>query len=274
MRSIKNFYSSSEAQERLGVDKNHFNYLVRKGTINGVTLPGRKRNVYPKTQIDNLAAALHTTIEQYERDKSLFQAANLDDMEEEYALDASLYGKRTATIEERTIRLKKNPESDFVLKSEGEIVGHISFFPISTESMGEFTRGEISDSEMPSRILLFEPGQPLEVLLLVMSVKPGFPPDIAKHFGQRLVMGALSVFSEFGRRGVEINGIHATSRTPTGINICRKFRMHEEQVPNEKGRYHFWINPQTSDMPLIRGYREALAEYREQYASKKNVATM
>ncbi len=266
MRSIKNFYTSSEAQERLGVDKNRFNYMVRSGTITGVTLPGRKRNVYPKTQIDNLAAALQTTIEQYERDKSVFQPATIEDMEEEYALDASLYGKKTATIEERTIRLKKNPESDYVLKSEGEIVGHISFFPVSIETMGEFTRGEISDPEMPARILPFASGQPLEVLLLVMSVKPGFPPEEAKHFGQRLVMGVLSVFRDFGRRGIEINGIHATSRTPTGINICRKFRMQEEPIPNEKGRYHFWINPQTSDMPLIRGYREALEEYKSQHA--------
>jgi hypothetical protein len=262
MKSVKNFYTSSEAQERLGMSKNQFHYLVRKGTINGVTLPGRKRSVYPKTEIDNLAAALKTTIEQYERDKSVFRVATIEDMEEEYALDASLYGKKTATISERIARLKKNPESDYILENEGEIVGHISFFPISQEALQKFVRGEIADSDLPSEVLPFTVGNPLEILMLVMSVKRGFPSGTSKHFGQRLVTGALGVFKKLGERGVEINGIHATSRTVEGINICRKFRMQEEPVPNEKGRFHFWINPQTTDMPLARGYKEALAEWK------------
>ncbi|HEU5379301.1 MAG TPA: hypothetical protein VFV38_28095 [Ktedonobacteraceae bacterium] len=266
MKPVKNFYTSTEAQKRLGMDKNQFNYLVRKGTINGVVLPGHKRSVYPKTEVDNLAAALQVTIEQYERDESIFQVATLDDMAEEYALDASLYGKKTATIAERTIRLRKNPESDYVLKSEGEIVGHISFFPVNQTTMQEFVNGELADADMPARILPFTPGQPLEVLMLVMSVKPGFPPSIAKHFGQRLVMGTLRVFRDLGSRGVEINGIHATSRTVTGINICRKFGMQEEPVPNEKGRFHFWINPQDPGIPFARGYQEGLAEYRTLHA--------
>jgi hypothetical protein len=258
---MKTFYTAKEAQERLGMNNNNFHYLVRKGTIKGVPLPGKKYNVYPKTEVDKLAAALKTLIEQYDRDPSTFQLATEEDMPEEYQMDVSLFGKKTATLEERTVRLKRNPENDYVLKNEGEIVGHISFFPLSQEDMKLFLDGKIADPELPDKILPFVPDKPMDILILVMGVKPGFPPDVASHYGQRLIAGAIQVFKQLGERGVEIHNVYATSRTPTGIRLCRKLKMAEEPVPGETGRLRFTINAQTSDSPLIKEYQIGYNEY-------------
>src|SRR2546421_5537571 len=91
---LKNFYTASEAQERLGFSKSQFYYLVRKGTIKKVTLPGKKQGVYPKSQIDRFAATIKAVIEQYEPESSNFGLASLDDLPVEVEIDLSLYGQK------------------------------------------------------------------------------------------------------------------------------------------------------------------------------------
>ncbi|MBA2392263.1 MAG: hypothetical protein H0V70_05900 [Ktedonobacteraceae bacterium] len=85
--------------------------------------------------------------------------------------------------------------------------------------------------------------------------------DVASHYGQRLIAGAIQAFRSLGERGIKIDNIYATSRTPTGIKLCRKLKMKEEPVPGETRRLRFTLNAQTSDSPLIKGYQEAYSEY-------------
>ena len=134
---MKNFYTASEAQKRLSMDKNGFYYLVRKGTIKGITMPGKKQSVYPRIDIDRLAASIKTLVEQYDRETSMFRPATREDLPEEYAMDVSLYGKETAPIETRIAKLERNPDSDFVLRNAGEVVGHISFHPVLSDPTPE-----------------------------------------------------------------------------------------------------------------------------------------
>jgi len=44
----------------------------------------------------------------------------------------------------------------------------------------------------------------MDVLIFIMSVKPGFPPDVANHYGQRLIAGIVHIFKQLGEKGVEI----------------------------------------------------------------------
>lgn len=259
---MKNFYTASEAQKRLNMDKNSFYYLIRKGTIKGVQMPGKKQSVYPRTEVDRLVASIKTLVEQYGRETSQFHAATIEDLPEEYAMDVSLYGKETAPIETRIAKLKRNPESDFILKNGGEVVGHINFHPVEKNVLEKFINGEITRI-LPEHVIPYVKGEPLNILIVVMSIKPGFPDDVAKHYGLRLIAGAVHFFKQLGENGIEIENIYATSRTPTGIRICRKLGMEEKAVPNEPGRYSFSINAQTSDSILAREYQESFAEYKK-----------
>lgn len=267
---MKNFYTASEAQKRLNMDKNGFYYLVRKGTIKGITMPGKKQSVYPRTDVDRLAASIKTLVEQYDRETSTFYPATKEDLPEEYAMDVSLYGKDTAPIETRIAKLERNPESDFVLKNAGEVVGHISFHPVKEDILKKFLEGETTRI-LPEHIIPYTPDKPLEILVVVMSVKPGFPNDVARHYGLRLIAGAVHFFKLLGERGIEINNVYATSRTPTGIRICRKLGMEQQPVPTEQGRYSFSINAQTSDSILAKEYQESLAEYKRNHLVTKKV---
>lgn len=264
---MKNFYTAREAQERLGTDKNNFYYLIRKGTIKSVTLPGRKYSVYPKSEIDKFAAAIKTVLEQYDRETSTFRVATFEDLQEEFAMDVSLYGRNTAPVAIRTAKLERNPESDYVLVNEGEIVGHISFHPVESKALQLFLEGEI-DTILPEMVLPFTPGTPHDILMVVMGVKPGFPPDVARHYGQRLIAGTITIARELGERGIEICNIHATSRTSTGIRMCRKLGMREEPIPNERGRYRYTLNVPTSDSLLVREYQEGFDEYKKRKAEE------
>jgi hypothetical protein len=260
---MKNFYTASEAQKCLGMDKNSFYYLVRKGTIKGVTPPGKKHSLYPKSEVDKFAASIKTLMEQYGRETSSFEKATPEDLQTEVEIDLSLYGnKGTTPLEARLARLKANPEGNYVLRNEGEIVGHISFYPVEPITLREATTGE-RHGIPTDKILLFEPGNPLDILIFIISVKPGFPPDVTNHYGHRLIAGAVHIFKQLGERGVEIENIYATSRTASGIKLCRKLGMTEESISNEKGRYRYSMHVPSSDAILIQEYKRGLAEFKQ-----------
>ena len=258
---LKNFYTASQAQKRLMLSKSSFFDLVRKGTITKVTLPGKKQGVYPKALIDNLAASIKTTLAQYERDRSVFERATFEDLPIEVDIDFSLYGRKgTTPLESRIERLKKNSEGNYVLRNEGEIVGHVAFYPVEKEYLIDLIHARVHGIPI-EKIQMFTPGIPLQVMFIIMSVKPGFPPDVANHFGQRLIAGTVQVFRNLAERGVLIENIYATSRTHDGIKLCRKLGMQGEGIEGERGRMRFWLNVQTSDSLLVKEYNEGYAAY-------------
>ncbi len=258
---LKNFYTASQAQKRLGMSKSNFFDLVRKGTITKVRLPGKTQGLYPKTLIDNLAATIKTTLAQYERDSSVFELATLEDLPIEVEIDLSLYGRKgTTPLESRIERMQKNPEGNYVLRNEGEIVGHVAFYPVEKEYLIDLVHARVHGIPL-DKIQLFVPDLPLQVIFIIMSVKPGFPPEVAKHFGQRLIAGTVQVFRSLAERGILIENIYATSRTHYGIKLCRKLGMIGEAIEGERGRFRFWLNVQTSDSLLVKEYKEGYVTY-------------
>lgn len=257
--SMKNFYTAGEAQERLGLTKSAFFHLVRKGTLKKVVLPGKRQGMYPKSEIDQFAATIKTLIEQYERETSIFELATPDDLPIEYGIDMSLYGRQwTTTLEARYERLEANPEGNYVLRNGGELVGHIAFYPIEKDYLMDLLDNKVRGIPA-NKILPWKAGEPLQVLIIIVSVKKGFPLDVEKHYGLRLIAGAANVFRKLGERGVIIENVYATSRTVSGIKIARKLGMEEHEFQDEPGRYRFSLDMQSSDSLLVQEYRQGLA---------------
>lgn len=257
---MKNFYTAKEAQERLGMNNNSFHYLVRKGTIKGVTLPGRKYHVYPKTEIDKFAATLRTVIEQYEHETSIFEPATLDDLIVEYQIDLSIFGRKgTTALEARIERLKNIPNGNFVLKNAGDVVGYACYYALEHACIQDLVAGRITNTLPLDKFRQFEPGQPLDVYMFVVAVKPGFPIETERHYGLRLLAGIVEQFKQLGERGVEIENIYARSWTASGIRLCRKLGMQGEELQNEPGRWRFSLHIPSSDSLLIQEYKDAYA---------------
>lgn len=256
---MKNFYTAGEAQERLGLTKSAFFHLVRKGTLKKVVLPGKRQGMYPKSEVDQFAATIKTLIEQYERETSVFELATPDDLPIEYGIDVSLYGRKWSTpLEARYERLEANPEGNYVLRNGGEIVGHIAFYPVEKTYLVQLVENRVRG--VPAdKILPWKVGEPLQVLIVIISVKKGFPLDVERHYGLRLIAGAATVLRRLGERGVVIEKVYATSRTASGIRIARKLGMEEQEYQDEPGRYCFSLDMQSSDSLLVQEYRQGLA---------------
>jgi len=259
---LKNFYTAGEAMTQLGMTKSAFFYLVRKGTINKVVMPGKKQGLYPKTDIDRLAATIKTTIEMYEQESSVFDVATLDDLQVEYEMDIALLGRgATTAIEARRDRLRKNPEGNYVLRNAGMVVGYFCFYPLPETIIEDRLHNRIEGAIPIEKFGLFEPGHPLHVHIFMIGVRPGYPPDVAKHYGQRLIAGVVDIFRQFGERGINIVKLYAVSHTPYGIALCRKLGMEEEEMEGEPGHYRFRLDVATSTSMLVQEYKRAYDEY-------------
>lgn len=259
---MENFYTATEARKRLGLPRSTFFYLVKKGTIKKVVFPGMKQGVYPRSAIDELALTIKALIDQYEP-SSVFEPAKIEDLQTEVDIDLVLYGKQgTTPLERRIERLKRNPESNFVLRHSGEIVGHCAFYPVEHDYLIKLLHAEVSG--IPAdKVLAWLPGTPLHVFFSIISVKAGFPRDTARHIGLRLLAGTVSVFRSLGSRGVIIETINATSRTENGIKLAHDLGMAGELIGDEPGRWRFTLDIASSSSLLAAEYKQAYQGFRQ-----------
>ena len=260
---MDNFYTAAQAQRRLGLARSTFFYLVKKGTIRKVVFPGMKQGLYPRSEIDELALSIKALIEQFDTSSSVFEPATINDLATEVEIDNALYGnKGTTPLERRIERLERNPESNFVLRRSGGIVGHVSFYPVEADYLQKLLHAEVSG--IPAdKVLPWTPGVPLQVFFSIISVRAGFPPDVAPHIGLRLLAGSVSVLRSLGRRGVIIETISATTRTASGIKLARDLGMTGELIGDEPDRWRFTLDVAASGSLLIQEYKQGLEEFQK-----------
>jgi len=235
---------------------------VKSGKIRKVVFPHKKQGVYPRAEIDHLALSIKALIDQFEPSSS-FEAATIDDLATEVEIDLALYGERgTTPLEKRIERLRRNNESNFVLRRSGEIVGHVSFYPVEADYLNKLLHAEVVG--IPAeKVLPWTPGVPLHVFMSIISVKPGFPSGVAKHFGLRLLAGTVTVLRSLGRRGVLIETIACTSRTPKGIKLAHDLGMTGELIGDEPNRWRFTLDVASSGSLLIGEYKQGLEEFQQ-----------
>lgn len=81
--------------------------MLRQSQIKKVVLPGRKYGVYPKEQINRLAAAMEAAAELHVHDAGLFELATEADLPEIYAMVARTM-PRITPIETQRDWIKRN----------------------------------------------------------------------------------------------------------------------------------------------------------------------
>jgi hypothetical protein len=106
---------------------------------------------------------------------------------------------------------------------------------------------------------------PLDIYIFVVAVRPGFPPDVEKHYGLRLISGMVEHFKSLGERGVVVENLYARCWTTSGIRLCKKLGMQGEEYVDEPGRWRFSLNVPSSDSLLVQEYKHT---YSQQSAGK------
>ena len=127
---MKGFYTAKEAQAKLGLNPDQFQYLVRKGTIQRVILPGRKYGVYPESDVNRLAGAINATIEHYTKDASTFERASEADLPEIYVLFRRSHSG-APSLEGLEEWMLHNSEIFYTLRNKGILVGYTCILPIN-----------------------------------------------------------------------------------------------------------------------------------------------
>src|ERR1051326_5116195 len=211
---MKGLLSAKEAQKKLGVTDDKFQYMVRTGLVKKVMLPGRKYGLYSEPEINRLAAAINATLEVYTRDVSEFEVATQADLPEIYAMCARNM-PRVTPIEIQRTWMRRNPEAFYTLRENGVVVAYVCLFPVNSEWLERVLKDEIRMGDVPAEeIYPFAPDQPLDVYIRDMIVDQQTGADKARHYGQRLLTELINVIARLGTRGIHIQTFHALATSP------------------------------------------------------------
>jgi Helix-turn-helix domain len=200
-----------------------------------------------------------------ERRTSTFKQAKEEDLPEIMTISQRIFGTGPGVppLESRLAWLRKNPDTFYVLKSEGRIIGYTSMLPLTKETVGKLITEEIRGKDITSDdVLECTPGQHIHMYIMAIGVDPRFTTNDKHIYGRKLISGFRKLLVKMGKKDVSVDSITARSYKPDGIRLLRKIGFPELISPIPDTRL-FVINTQESGSRLILEYKEALNE-REQ----------
>ncbi|HYU73345.1 MAG TPA: hypothetical protein VEL31_11760 [Ktedonobacteraceae bacterium] len=267
MKTEKDYYTPKETRELLGMTYSGLQNQVNIGNLHPVTPPGRKQKVYPKKEVDELKAELEAWLLSRQLEKApptRFVKATLDDMPPAVALAGTVFGGvNTISLETRVAWLQKNPDIDYLLKQEDQIVGYFSLIPLRLETIGDLLhRRRLAKDLTAEDILPYVPGAPVDLYAMAIGVRSGVSLGQKRRWGEKLLLGARRVIVELGHRGIIIRAIKAHSSTPDGINLMRHIGF-TEVVSSIPGMHDFVIDVERSGLPFMLDYKAALKAWQQ-----------
>jgi hypothetical protein len=261
MSNSKVFYTAKEAQERLGLDRNRFNYLIKAGRISRVILPGKKIGVYPVVEVEKFATLLDTTINLYDPNSVSFEIAQESDLEDVVEIGLTVFQGVTTPIEIQKAWLKRCPEAIHVLRSGNrEIVGHFIILPIPEERALQVVSRKIIVGNIPlDEIGDFSPGETIHAYVRQIAVLSTNNKSVEANWGMALLTGAANFIEELGIRKVKLGNIYALATTRDGRKACQALgfdRMPIIPDPSKPNEIAFRLDMQESKIIFARNYRE------------------
>lgn len=276
---MEGLYTAKEARNRLGVGEDKFQYMVKKGQVRKVILPGRKYGMYSRPEIDELAAELNGPEQQIVEDEDLekifFRRASVADISEMHSLGVRSMSQsgiafqvlpRTRTLEEWL----NNPFSEVghVLLNRRDIIGYIIMLPLTHEQIMQIMTREINIEELKIRSLAsLESGEPIDLFLVAIITDPS-----KKNAGAYLIRNMLKFFHTLGKQGIEIEGIYVPVYSLESRALCLRIGMHEMTLPREPWSWiPFEMKVKETTNMYTRKYLQALKRYKEKQLRYKRV---
>ena len=148
--------------------------------------------------------------------------------------------------------------------TEDHLIGYLSFVLLRPETIEDLlTQRRYAKNLTTDNILPFKPHTPVDIYGMAIGVKPGLSLSQKRLYGERLILGAKSVLLDLGKRGIIIRRVIAHSSMPDGIRLMRHIGFTE--IPRKApGLRDFLIDVESSGIPFLRGYKDALKMTRRQ----------
>jgi len=258
---VDKYYTAAQVKQILGITDSTLYTYVNRGELQRIVPPHRKQGVYLKSEVDDMAREMQAFFVTKTTISSVFSKATIEDMPESVTLSAAIFGGLNIIPSEKRIAwLERNPDIDYVLRHDGQMMGYATIVPLKLEKIDKILREEELSKDMkPEEIEQFIPGKPLHLYIMAMGVRPGISKLEKRTYGSRLLSGLTKVIIEMGKSGIIIETLVARSDTPDGINLLR--HMGFTEIPSEiPGTRNFVIEVERSGIPAIIEYKKALAK--------------
>lgn len=264
------YYTAAEARAVLGLNEHTFQNWVRVGKIHRTKLPGKGQGVYLKRDVNRLAQTIESAMLMETTADLEYKRATPLEIDAEIYLAYLIYGKKVLKPEAREARAKLievNPESTWFLYDREILAASMNVVPVQQEAIERFKKGERGWLFVPDLVKQFEPGEPLECILIDFMRTPaappekrrGYPIEFLRNFSDKTLRG-------WGARGIEISKLYTCGSTDDGRRLLRGSDFVELGEP-VKGRVIFEldINKPTPHLDkLLEPYRANLAAWKEQ----------
>jgi len=267
------YYTAAEARKVLGLTEHSFQYWVKSSKINKTLLPGKGQGVYLKREIDRKAKQIERALFFADAKDLEFKRATVNDMDAESYLASLVFGRSALSQDaiEAARRLAKiSPESTYHLYDRDMLAASINIVPLKHEAILEFIQGKRGWLFEEESIEPFEPGHPLECIIIDFIATPAVPPEQRHEYALRLLFSFLDVLEEWGRRGVEITKIYANGGTEIGKRLLESAggiainTARHEKKPNVM-RTIYEVDVSQSTKKFLQPYKTALAEWKKQH---------
>lgn len=260
----KFYYTAKEAQEKLGMRRDKFNYTIKTRKIERVPFLGGY-GYYKKSDIDKLADEIEAFLLVGETASLQYRTATLDDIDAEIDLAALNFGRKRAeaTREARMNFLKANREVTHYLYSGNRIVASINLIPLTHDAILEFRKGKRGWLFGTDQIEQFEPGHRLECIIIDMMTTTKITLDQRHRYASYLLrdFGRITL-KQWGERSVDIATIDACAGTEDGERILKRAGFELLGTYDERDMYHLDIDK--SDLPLLKEYKKTLAAWQQE----------
>ena len=270
------YYTAAEARRALGLNDNTFQTWIKTGRIKRTMLPGHGKGVYLKSEIDAKVAQIQAALF-FDEAKSLdYRQASMADMDDEIQLAHLNFGKTAVTPKavELTRRLARiSPEStyhlyDRNLQSCGGLAASINMVPLNHDAIIEFIAGKRGWLFGAESIEKFEPGKPLECIIIDFMSNPCVPPEQRTAYAKALLTKFISVtLQTWGESGVEIAKIYANGGTQDGMDLLKSaggivINVASHELYPRKKRTIYEVDITSSAKSFLKPYKRALERWK------------
>jgi hypothetical protein len=269
------FYKASEAIKRLGIPRSTFFVLVQTGQIPKVYLPLRKQGLYPKEEIDQLAAEQARILEELEPEppRLQFMIPTQRDFEQIVEIDTLLFPQETwMTPEKLQERLPHNPEVTHVLKDiqTETVMSYISMSPLRGDILEELITLRIDETSLkPEHFTPYTPDTPLDCYIVSIGARPGSG-IMQQIYAGKLILAMENYLLELLEKGVTIRHIYAIATTKAGNRLAQGLHFMPFSVTGSwRSGYEDFRQPYVLDLENKKSVSKLVKQYQTHQRNRK-----